>query len=102
MTVIKIVGVGLLLGIVLYSLVNGMINFFNGYHALDIAQNFMQLGYTQDVTLSGQTVSLKEAYLSGLNMMHYGYEWLLFGLISTAIFSFVVGSLVTSSLLNKK
>ena len=67
--------------ILLYTMINGLTQFWRGYHQLDTAQNFLQLGYKQDVTIQGETTNLKEVYLDGLNRMIWGFGWLCFDVI---------------------
>lgn len=73
----------------LYILINSCISFYRGFRNLDIAQNFLQLGYTHDLGLNGQSLTLKEYYLAGLNQMQFGFQWICFDVI----LAFVIGYL---------
>jgi len=51
-------------------------NFYQGYHDIDIAFNFIHLGMTGDYNTDGQFVMLTETYLRGVNRMTTGFVWL--------------------------
>ncbi len=73
---------GILVAIVLvYTLIDGVTQFWRGYHQLDTAQNFLQLGYSQDLNVNSQVVNLKDIYLDGLNKMTYGFGWVCFDVV---------------------
>lgn len=74
----------------LYSSFQGIINFYRGYHNLDLAFNFLNLGYTQDFNTNGVLVSLKEYYLTGLNQMSFGFGWVCFGVILAFLFGYLI------------
>ena len=50
--------------------------FYRGYHNLDLAFNFLNLGYKIDFTLNQTNILLKDAYINGLNQMISGFGWL--------------------------
>lgn len=87
----------ILIVILLYTLLNGIITFYRGYHNLDLAYNFINLGYEQDISLKGQLVSLKDYYLIGLNQMLWGFKWICFDLI----LAIVAGYLLKGELKNE-
>ncbi len=59
----------------LYTMINGLTQFWRGYHQLDTAQNFLQLGYNKDVNIQGEITNLKAVYLDGLNRVIWGFGW---------------------------
>ncbi len=74
----------------LYSSFQGVINFFRGYHNLDIAFNFLNLGYTNDMTLNLGSVSLISAYRDGLSLMLSSVGWLCFSIILSFVFGYLI------------
>lgn len=70
-----------LICITLYVLMQGIILFFRGFHNLDSAFNYLNLGYTADLTTEGFSISLTEAYLLGLNQIKTGFYWICFSVI---------------------
>jgi len=74
----------------LTSLIKGIIGFYSGYHNLDIAFNFLQLGFTQDINLNSQLVGLKDYYLIGLNSMLGGLGWLCLAVILAFISGYLI------------
>lgn len=78
---IKRFGVIVLLLVLLYTSFNAILTFSSGQHNLDTAQNFLQLGYSQDINMDGKIINLKEYYLYGLNQMKNGFMWICFDVI---------------------
>lgn len=76
--------------ILLYTSYNSIIGFYQGYHALDLSFNFLNLGYTQDQTLQGNIVTLKESYVSGLSLIKTSFQWLVFDVILSFIFGYLL------------
>ena len=50
-------------------------NFYQGYHSVDIAYNFLNLGYTQDVSTNGEIITLSQTYLNGVSLMTTSFVW---------------------------
>ena len=76
---------------VVYCLNKGIISFYRGYHNLDTSFNFLNLGYTQDLNVAGNLVSLKDYYLIGLNQMTTGLGWVCFGVILALVLGYFIG-----------
>jgi len=51
-------------------------SFWQGFHDLDIAFNFLNLGMSQDINTDGQIITLSETYLRGLSRMEMAFIWL--------------------------
>ncbi|MEK6916010.1 MAG: hypothetical protein AABW89_05725 [Nanoarchaeota archaeon] len=77
--------------VLIYTMTNGLTQFWRGYHQLDTAQNFLQLGYKQDVTIEGEMTNLKAVYLDGLNRMIWGFGWLCFDVILGISLGWLIG-----------
>jgi len=76
--------------ILLYTLINAILGFYSGYHNLDTAQNFLQLGYTQDINVNGELVNLKDYYLIGLNQMQNNFYWICFDVILGVLLGYFI------------
>jgi len=62
--------------------------FYSGWRNLDMAFNFLNLGYVADFSMSKTDISLREAYLNGLNQMVCGFGWVCFLVIIAIILGF--------------
>ena len=71
----KLLKIGLLL-LFVYILIFSTSNFYQGYHDLDIAFNFLNIGLTSDINTGGQEIMLNATYLRGLNRITYSFVWL--------------------------
>lgn len=91
---LKIIGTFALFGGTIWCLINGLINFFEGYHAVDLAQNLVQLsGKGAQIDLNGILMDFNSYYRAGLNTMLNGFEWICFDLILFALFGYILGFL---------
>jgi len=80
-----------LIGITTFLTIKSVTLFYRGYHNLDIAFNFLNLGFKQDITLNGSLTSLSNAYLIGRNQMLSGFGWLLLDLILMFYLGYLMG-----------
>ena len=74
-----------------YTLIKGVISVYRGYHNLDLSFNFLNLGYTQDITLKGYMISLQDAYINGLNQMLGGVGWLCLSILFALVLGYFIG-----------
>lgn len=88
------IGLVVLFCILLYTSYNAIIQFYQGYHALDLAFNFLNLGYTTDKTLNNSLISLESAYLTGLNLIKWGFYWLIFDIILSFLFGYFLSNTI--------
>lgn len=51
-------------------------NFYQGYHDIDIAFNFLNLGMTGDYNTDGSFIMLTDTYLRGMDRMTTSFVWL--------------------------
>lgn len=65
----------------LYTLINSIIYFYQGYHNIDTAFNYGNLGYEADINLDGEIVQLSGLYILGLNQILYAFKWMCFNVI---------------------
>ena len=65
------------IGAFLYILAFSIQNFYQGYHDVDIAFNFLHLKMTGDINTNGNFVSLSNTYLRGVGRMLNSFVWLI-------------------------
>lgn len=87
---IKRFGVVVVLVVLLYTSYNGIMEFYIGYHNLDLAYNFIQLGYNQDLTTSGEFRQLHDLYIQGRNQIKNGFNWLVFDVILALLLGYLI------------
>jgi hypothetical protein len=80
----------ILIAFSLYFLINGITLFWRGYHNLDIAFNFLNLGYRADMSTNGTSIQLIEAYRNGLLQIRAGFGWICFTTITLFLSGFFV------------
>lgn len=76
-TILKYISVGVFLYIAFFSIQN----FYQGYHDLDIAFNFLNLGMSGDFNTDGSFVMLTDTYLRGLSRITTSFVWFCFDCI---------------------
>jgi len=74
----------------LYTSYQAIITFYQGYHDLDTAFNFLNLGYKADFSLSGEDMALRTAYISGLKNIKWGFQWMIFDVILALITGYLM------------
>ena len=72
------------------SLIYGCSQFWRGFHSLDIAYNFLNLGFSHDTNTIGQTYHLEEVYVAGLNQMGWAFHYI----VCSVILAFILGYLM--------
>ncbi len=76
--------------VLLYTLTDGIITFYRGYHNLDLAFNFLNLGYSHDINLDGNLVSLADFYIHGRKQMINGFGWVCFDVVIGSVLGWLV------------
>lgn len=71
----------------IFSLSKGFKYFYQGLHNLDLAFNFLNLGYKVDFTASGTNVALLNGYMAGIDQVKYSMRWF----IASGILCLVLG-----------
>lgn len=56
-------------------------NFWQGYHSMDTAFNFLNLGMKADVGSDGYHTELTQVYIIGVNQMTTSFIWLCLDII---------------------
>ena len=68
-------------GVFIYVLAFSIMNFWQGYHDIDISFNMLNLGHKADVNTNGELNDLGVIYLRGLNRIKNSIIWLIFNTI---------------------
>ena len=90
---LKLILRGLGIIVFLYVAFFSIQNFYQGYHDLDIAFNFLNLGMTGDINTNGQHVLLTDTYLRGVKRVTTSFVWLTID----CIFGVLIGYLYRST-----
>ena len=87
---LKLLGISIVGSGFIFSLIKSVSEFWTGYHALDTAFNFNNLGYSHDILTNGAMIKLSEAYTLGLESIKNGFTFMGFCII----FAFLFGLLI--------
>jgi|SRR3989338_8391355 len=71
----------ILIVILLYTLINGVTEFWRGANNLAIAFNFLNMGSKVGYNQDEPDIQLRDAYLNGLNQMKNSFSWIAFDVI---------------------
>lgn len=68
----RLIGAGFIVGLI-WITIDGCITFMQGMHNIDIAYNFLNLGYLEDLNTDGIVRSLEASYIKGINQVQIGF-----------------------------
>ena len=85
----KYFGKLILIVIFLYILIFSIQNFWQGYHSMDTAFNFLNLGMKADIGTNGKLSDLTNVYLSGVNQMSMAFIWLCLDVIVGVVIGYL-------------